>query len=190
MCFNENNLIWIDLETTSLDFNNGKILEISVLITDCYLNIISIINSIVIHQKDKYLNNMDKWNLNIHSNTGLIKKVKNSKINVLQAENLIINFLKKFVPKGVSPICGNTVAQDRKYICKYMPLLESYFNYRHIDVSTIKELLIRWIPNFNCYIKLNKHIAFFDIIESVYELIYYRSFLYLKNNSFLEFKRK
>ncbi len=164
---------------TGLDPKINKILEIATLITDYSLNIIKEGPNLFIYQKSKYLNNMNKWNYNIHKNSGLLNKVKNSNINEFIAEKLTINFLTKLVPKGVSPMCGNTISQDRRFLFKYMPILESYFNYRYIDVSTIKLLFNIWVPNFNNFIKRNKHSALLDIKESVNELLYYKN--YLKN---------
>ncbi len=173
---NNNNLIWIDLEMTGLNLEHNKIIEIATLITDINLNILDEGPNIVIYQEDKYILNMDKWNYNTHLNSGLIEKVKNSKFNELIAEKLTINFLKKWVIKGYSPMCGNTIYQDRRFLFKYMPTLESYFNYRYIDVSTIKLLLNNWIPNFKNFIKFNKHKALLDIKESISELMYYKNF--------------
>ncbi len=174
---NNSNLIWIDLEMTGLDPKYNKIIEIATLVTDINLNILCEGPNIIIYQKYKYILNMDKWNYNIHKKNGLIKKVKNSKFNEFIAEKLTINFLKKWVDKGYSPMCGNTVAQDRRFLFKYMPNLESYFNYRYIDVSTIKLILNNWIYNFDNFVKFNKHIALIDIKESVNELLFYKNFL-------------
>ncbi len=173
---NNINLIWIDLEMTGLNPECNRIIEIATLVTDINLNILDEGPNIVLYQKDKYILNMDKWNYKTHLKNGLIKKVKNSKFNELIAQNLTINFLKKWVIKGCSPMCGNTVYQDRRFLFKYMPILESYFSYRYIDVTTIKLLLNNWIPNFNNFIKLNKHIALLDIKESINELLFYKQF--------------
>ncbi len=179
----KDNLIWIDLEMTGLNPEYNRIIEIATLITDINLNIIVKGPNLVIYQKNKHLLNMNKWNFRIHKKTGLLYKVKNSIINEYMAENLTINFLKNYISKGCSPICGNTVSHDRRFLFKYMPKLESYFNYRHIDVSVLKELFNRWIPNFNNFSKNNLHKALSDIKESVNELLYYKLFLskYLKN---------
>ncbi len=179
MCFSNKNLIWIDLEMTGLNPDIDRILEIATLITDNNLNIIAEGPNIAIYQEEKYLNIMNKWNIKIHSKNGLIDRVKSSCICEFDAEKYTLNFLKKWVPKRVSPMCGNTVAQDRRFLFKYMPKLESYFHYRYIDVSTLKELMKRWNPrvffNFN---KKSIHNALFDIKESIYELLYYRKFLF------------
>ncbi len=173
----KNNLIWIDLEMTGLDPEKNRIIEIATLITDINLNIIVKGPNLVIYQKNKHLFNMNKWNLKIHTKTGLLNKVKKSFINEFIAEKLTINFLKNYIKKKSSPICGNTVAQDRRFLFKYMPKLESFFNYKYIDVSVFKELFNRWIPNFINFNKKNIHKALYDVEESVNELLYYKFFL-------------
>ncbi len=178
MHFNKNNLIWLDLEMTGLNPDINKIIEIATIITDSNLNILAEGPNLVIYQSDQCLNCMDKWNTIIHNGTGLINKVKNSCISEIKAENITLNFLKKWVPKKVSPICGNTIAQDRRFLFKYMPKLESYFNYRYIDVSTLKELIKRWLPNKLNFQKKNKHNALLDIKESIYELVFYRKYFF------------
>ncbi len=162
---------------TGLDPKYNKIIEIATLVTDINLNILDEGPNIVIYQKDKYILNMDKWNNNVHINSGLINKVKNSKFNEFIAEKFTINFLKKWVGKGFSPMCGNTISQDRRFLLKYMPNLELYFNYRSIDVSTFRLILNYWIMNFNNFVKINSHSALIDIKESVNELLYYKNFL-------------
>ncbi len=180
MSFIKGKLIWIDLEMTGLDPECNKIIEVATLITDINLNILAEGPNLVIYQKDKYLINMDKWNTVVHKNSGLIDKVRESLINEKKAEILTIKFLKKWIPKGVSPMCGNTVFQDRKFLFKYMPNLESYFFYRNIDVSTVKELVKIWflkdflISN----VKKKKHNALFDIKESIKELMYYKKYFF------------
>ncbi len=179
----EKNLIWIDLEMTGLNPDVDRIIEIATLVTDSNLNILSVGPNIVIFQKKEILDQMNEWNVNIHTSTGLLNKVKSSLINESDAEFFTISFLKKWVPKGISPICGSTVAQDRRFLFRYMPNLESYFNYRYVDVSTLKELIIRWFPKFK--INLNKkkrHTALSDIKYSVNELVYYRKYFF--NNNF------
>ncbi len=181
---NKENLIWLDLEMTGLNPDVDRILEIATLITDNNLNILSKGPNIIIFQEDILLNQMDEWNLNIHTTTGLLKKVQSSSINESEAEFLTIKFLKKWVSKGVSPICGSTIAQDRRFLFKYMPSLESYFNYRYIDVSTLKELIIRWFPNIKINLNIKKkHTALSDILNSIDELVYYRKYFF--NNNFL-----
>ncbi len=167
---------------TGLNPEINRIIEIATLITDSNLNIIAEGPNIVIYQENKYLDYMDNWNFKVHNSTGLLNKVKNSLINEFDAELVTIKFLKKWVPKGYSPICGSTVGQDRRFLFKYMPVLESYFHYRYIDVSTIKELVKRWFPNilFKFNYK-NKHNALFDIKKSICELLYYKKYFFKKN---------
>ncbi len=179
---NEKNLIWIDLEMTGLNPDKDRIIEIATLVTDSNLNILSEGPNMILFQKNVFLDKMDEWNLNIHTSTGLLNKVRNSLINENKAELKTIDFLENWVPKGFSPICGSTVAQDRRFLFKYMPNLESYFNYRYIDVSTLKELIIRWFPNVKLNLDRKKHhTALADIKYSVNELIYYRKH-FLSNN--------
>lgn len=175
MKFNKKNLIWIDLEMTGLNPKIHRIIEIATLITDTNLNIISEGPIIPIHQKKEDILIMDSWNTMIHTKNGLIKRVENSLYNEHQAESETILFLKKWVPIQASPICGNSVGQDRRFLFKYMPKLENYFHYRCIDVSTVKELAIRWNPKtYNKFKKKNNHRALEDIYESVMELDFYR----------------
>ncbi len=178
--YNENNLIWIDLEMTGLNPSEHRIIEIAILITDNYLNILMEGPNIVIFQKNKYLFKMNEWNYNIHKNNGLIKEVIKSNISEFKAEKIIINFLKNIVPKKSSPICGNTVAQDRRFLFKYMPKLESYFNYKYIDVTSFREVFNRWLPNIFLKKKKykNMHRALFDIRNSIKELNYYKKFFF------------
>ncbi len=175
------NLIWIDLEMTGLNPNQDRILEIATLITDINLNILAEGPNLFIYQKNKYLINMNKWNKLIHNGSGLVDKVKESLIDESKAELLTIKFLKKWVPCNVSPMCGSTVFHDRRFLFKYMPNLESYFFYRCIDVSTIKELIKIWYSNnLFVYNKKNKHNALFDVKESVRELLYYKKYFFKK----------
>ncbi len=182
--YDSNNLIWIDLEMTGLNPDKDKIIEISTIVTNSNLNILDIGPSIVIHQNNKYLDKMNNWNLNVHNFNGLIDKVKKSTFNELYAEFNTLLFLKKWVPKYCSPMCGNTIFQDRRFLFKYMPKLESYFHYRNIDVSTLKELIRRWFPNKkNNLNKKNCHNSLFDIKNSIYELKYYRNKYLICGNS-------
>lgn len=175
LAMNKNNLIWIDLEMTGLNPENDVIIEIATVVTDKNLNIISTGPSLAINQSDKYLDNMDSWNTNQHNNSGLIKRVIKSDISVTQAEKQTLEFLSKYVKKGISPMCGNTVSQDRRFLYKYMPKLEKFFHYRHIDVSTLKHLCSLWSPNIAKSIKKeSKHLALDDVFDSIQELKYYR----------------
>ena len=180
---NSNNLIWIDLEMTGLNPVTDRIIEIATIVTDSNLNILAEGPVIAIHQSDELLALMDDWNKNTHGKSGLIERVRQSTVNEQQAEQQTIEFLKQWVPANSSPICGNTIGQDRRFLFNYMPNLESYFHYRYLDVSTIKELAKRWKPEILKGItKQNTHQALDDIRDSIAELIYYRQhFFKLKN---------
>ena len=176
MSLNDSNLIWIDLEMTGLEPATDRIIEIATLVTDKELNIIGEGPVIAIHQSDEVLAAMDDWNQKHHGQSGLIERVKASSYTEAQAIKETIEFLKDFVPAGKSPICGNSVGQDRRFLNKYMRELEDYFHYRNIDVSTIKELVNRWQPEIQQgFKKQNTHQALLDIQESIAELVYYRS---------------
>lgn len=168
-------LIWIDLEMTGLNPDIDVIIEIATVVTDKDLNILAQGPVLAVYQSDEILANMDEWNQKHHGASGLINRVKSSRINDIEAERLTIEFLKQWVPENTSPICGNSIGQDRRFLYRYMPRLEAYFHYRNIDVSTLKELAARWAPEvkegFN---KESTHQALDDIIESIEELRYYR----------------
>ncbi|XBC44352.1 MAG: oligoribonuclease [Buchnera aphidicola (Schlechtendalia peitan)] len=175
MNIDKKNLIWIDLEMTGLNPNQHKIIEIATLITNINLKIISIGPIIAIKQSNSQLKQMNTWNHKTHKKSGLLNRVKKSLHNEKLAEIQTIFFLKNWVPKNTSPMCGNTISTDRQFLFKYMPTLEKYFHYRQIDVSTIKELAIRWnLKLYENFKKKNNHIAINDLIESVNELKYYR----------------
>lgn len=175
MTANASNLIWIDLEMTGLDPEQDRIIEIATLVTDADLNILAEGPVFAVHQSDAQLALMDDWNVNTHTNSGLVERVKASQHDERKAELATIEFLKKWAPANSSPICGNSVGQDRRFLFKYMPELEVYFHYRYLDVSTLKELARRWkpeiLPGFK---KQGTHQAMDDIRESVAELAYYR----------------
>ena len=169
------NLIWIDLEMTGLNPDTDLIIEIATVITDKDLNILAEGPALAVHQPEAALLAMDDWNQKHHGESGLIDRVKFSQINAEAAEAMTIGFLKNWVPEQTSPMCGNTIGQDRRFLVKYMPKLEAYFHYRSIDVSTLKELAARWAPNLkDGFKKETKHEALADIIESIEELRYYR----------------
>ena len=169
------NLIWIDLEMTGLVPEKDVIIEIATVVTDADLNVVAEGPSIAIHQSDDYLNNMDEWNTNQHSKSGLVKRVRESKITSKKAEKQTIDFLIEYVSPGVSPMCGNSICQDRRFLYNYMPNLEIFFHYRHIDVSTLKELAIRWKPKvISTSNKRTKHLALSDVYDSINELKHYR----------------
>jgi len=168
-------LIWIDLEMTGLNPDTDLIIEIATIVTDKNLNIVAQGPVLALHQSDEALAAMDEWNQTHHGQSGLIDRVKASTINNAEAEQLTIEFLKLWVPENSSPICGNSIGQDRRFLYRYMPKLEAYFHYRSIDVSTLKELAARWAPEVkDGFIKESTHQALDDIIESIEELRYYR----------------
>ena len=169
------NLIWIDLEMTGLDPDKEKIIEIATLVTDSDLNIIAEGPNLAVRQSDGLLDGMDDWNQRHHSKTGLIEKVKNSRIDDKEAERQTIEFLVQYSEKGASPMCGNSICQDRRFLANYMPELEEFFHYRNLDVSSIKELVRRWKPEIlEGLVKKGTHIAMDDIKDSVIELVHYR----------------
>jgi oligoribonuclease len=172
---NDENLIWIDLEMTGLDPNSDVIIEIATIVTDKNLNIVDEGPSIVIHQADEVMDNMDEWCTTQHGKSGLTDRVRNSAISEETAENLTLAFLRQYVSEGKSPMCGNSICQDRRFLARYMPRLEMYFHYRNLDVSSLKELTSRWAPDKKMtYTKESKHLAMDDIKDSIDELRYYR----------------
>jgi len=175
MALDSQNLIWIDLEMTGLDPDNDLIIEIATVITDKNLNVLAQGPVMAVHQSDAALAAMDDWNQQHHGQSGLIDRVKASPYSDAQAEQLTIDFLKQWVPENTSPICGNSIGQDRRFLYRYMPKLEAYFHYRNIDVSTLKELAARWAPEVkDGFNKESTHQALDDILESIAELQYYR----------------
>ena len=168
-------LIWIDLEMTGLDPETDLIIEIATVVTDKDLNILAQGPVIAVHQSNEALAAMDDWNQKHHGQSGLIDRVKASKTSAAEAEQETIDFLKQWLPANASPICGNSVGQDRRFLVRYMPKLEAYFHYRSIDVSTLKELAARWAPEIkDGFKKASSHQALDDILESIEELRYYR----------------
>ena len=170
----KDNLVWIDLEMTGLDPEKEKIIEIATLITDSDLNIIAEGPNLVIFQRSELIDAMDDWNQIQHGSSGLIEQVSKSDITEQVAEIETLDFISKYVGEKVSPMCGNTVSHDRRFLSKYMPRLESYFNYRHIDVSSFKEVAVRWMNEAQVYEKKGSHRAMGDIKESVAELKFYK----------------
>ena len=169
------NLIWIDLEMTGLDPLQERIIEIATVVTDSELNVVAEGPSIAINQSEKLLQAMDEWNTNQHGKSGLTEKVRKSSVTEAQAEAATLEFLKQWVPEGVSPMCGNSIGQDRRFLVRYMPELADYFHYRNLDVSTLKELVKRWKPELiNGFNKKGSHLAMDDIYDSIKELAYYR----------------
>lgn len=172
---NENNLIWIDLEMTGLNPQKDVIIEMATVVTDAQLNILAEGPVVAIHQPDPILEAMDEWNTRQHGGSGLTERVRQSAVSVRQAEQMTLDFLANWVPVGVSPMCGNSICQDRRFMARYMPRLEAFFLYRNLDVSTLKELAKRWQPNIlDGFTKQSSHLALNDIIDSIEELKYYR----------------
>ncbi len=173
------NLVWMDLEMSGLDPEENTILEIATLITNCNLEVIAEGPVIAIHQTDELLDSMDQWNTNCHKKTGLTERVRQSAFYMRDAEMRSLDFIKKHVDQNASPLCGNTIWQDRRFLIKYMPELENYFHYRNIDVSSFKEIFSRWYPDLPVFEKKKVHSAIKDIRESIDELIYYRSTIFV-----------
>jgi len=170
-----NNLIWIDLEMTGLDTQNDLIIEIATIVTDANLNVLAEGPVLAIHQSDSILDGMDEWNTKQHGKSGLIQRVKESSVTAEQAEKATLEFLAEFITAKTSPMCGNSICQDRRFLARCMPALEDYFHYRNLDVSTLKELAKRWLPSVaSGFKKKGAHLALDDIKESIEELRYYR----------------
>ena len=175
MTQNINNLIWIDLEMTGLDPQNDRIIEIATIVTDAHLVILEEGPVLAIHQPDEILNAMDEWNTRQHGQSGLVERVRTSTVTEAEAEALTIEFLRQYVPASASPMCGNSICQDRRFLARCMPELERYFHYRNLDVSTLKELGRRWAPDvMKGFNKNSTHLALDDIRDSIAEMVYYR----------------
>ncbi len=177
----DQNLIWIDLEMTGLKPDTDRIIEIAVVVTDPHLTVRIEGPVFAVHQSDEMLNGMDAWNKGTHGRSGLIDRVKASTVDEDQAVQAVIAFLKQYVPANKSPMCGNSICQDRRFLANYMPKLEAFFHYRNLDVSTLKELAKRWKPGLaEGFKKAQKHTALADIHESIDELVYYREHFLVK----------
>ena len=172
---NEMNLVWVDMEMTGLEPDTDRIIEVAVVVTDMHLNVLAEGPVMVVHQSDAVLDGMDAWNKGTHGRSGLIDRVKASSIDEISAQAQIRAFLQQYVAANKSPMCGNTICQDRRFMVRGMPKLEAFFHYRNLDVSTLKELCRRWRPELVAgFKKHQKHTALADIIESIEELKYYR----------------
>lgn len=181
MAQDPDNLIWIDLEMTGLNTQVDRILEIATVITDSLLNVLAEGPVLAIHQSDQLLAAMDDWNKKQHAKSGLIERVRASELNEREAELRTLEFLSQYVPKGKSPMCGNSICQDRRFLHRCMPELEDYFHYRNLDVSTLKELARRWYPGIaRGFSKDSSHLALDDVYDSINELRYYRERLFVK----------
>ena len=175
MAQESDNLIWLDMEMSGLSPDNDRILELAAVVTDAELNVLAESPVLVVHQSEAVLTGMDAWNQSTHSRSGLIGKVKSSTLDEEAASAIMLEFLKQHVPAGKSPMCGNSICQDRRFMARYMPELEAYFHYRNLDVSVFKELARRWRPTiYSGFKKASKHEALADIYESIDELKYYR----------------
>jgi oligoribonuclease len=175
MAADQNNLIWIDMEMTGLQPDSDRIIEIALLVTDAQLATVAEGPVLVVHQPDEVLDAMDSWNKSTHKKTGLIERVRASKMVEAEAERAALEFLEQHVPANASPMCGNSICQDRRFLARWMPRLESHFHYRNLDVSTLKELVRRWKPELmKGFTKEGRHEAMADILESIEELKFYR----------------
>jgi len=176
MAQDQNALIWLDMEMTGLKPDSDRIIEMAMVITNSQLELIAESAVWVVHQADAVLDAMDDWNKNTHGKSGLVQKVRDSVLSEGEVEEQALQFLKRHVPKGKSPMCGNSICQDRRFMARYMPELEAYFHYRNLDVSTLKELCKRWTPDIAKGVKKGgKHEALADIYESIEEMKYYRA---------------
>jgi len=171
----QNNLAWLDMEMTGLDPDRDRIIEVAIVVTDAQLNAVAESPVLIVHQADSVLEAMDDWNKSTHARSGLIDKVKASTLAEAEVEQQYLDFLAQHLPSGASPMCGNSICQDRRFLARHMPRLEAYFHYRNLDVSTLKELVKRWKPDLaKGLTKHGKHEALADIYESIEELKYYR----------------
>ena len=178
------NLIWIDLEMTGLDPQTDLIIEIATIVTDSQLNLLAEGPVLALHQSDATLTAMDDWNRKQHSKSGLVDRVRASRIDAREAERQTLEFLRQHVPPGQSPMCGNSICQDRRFMARCMPELEAYFHYRNLDVSTLKELGRRWFPErIKGFNKSSTHLALQDIRDSIDELRFYRERLFVSTGS-------
>ena len=169
-----NNLAWIDMEMTGLQPDSDRVIEIAMLVTDPQLNVLATGPVLVVHQPQEVLEAMDSWNRSTHAKTGLVERVRASTLDEAEVERQALAFLAAHVPPNTSPMCGNSICQDRRFLARWMPKLEAHFHYRNLDVSTLKELVRRWKPELKGFSKEGKHEALADILESIEELKFYR----------------
>jgi len=175
MAQDANNLIWLDMEMTGLEPDTDRIIEVAMVVTDSQLNVLAESPVVAIHQPDSIMDGMDDWNKATHGRSGLIERVKASALTEAAAESILLDFMRQYVPERTSPMSGNSICQDRRFMARGMPKLEAYFHYRNLDVSTLKELVKRWKPEIaKGFVKHGKHEALADIHESIEELRYYR----------------
>jgi oligoribonuclease len=176
MSRDNDNLIWIDLEMTGLDTRRDRIIEIATIVTDKQLAVLAEGPVVAVHQPDAVLEAMDEWNTRQHNASGLVERVRQTRTDEREAERLTLEFVAGYVDKGCSPMCGNSICQDRRFLARLMPELEAYFNYRNLDVSSVKEMVKRWAPDIAAgFTKESKHLALDDIRDSIDELRYYRA---------------
>lgn len=175
MAQDNNNLIWIDMEMSGLNPENDRIIEVALVMTDSQLNVVAEAPVLVVSQPEAVLDAMDSWNKSTHAKSGLIEKVKASRLTEAEVEARMVIFLQEHIPPGISPMCGNSICQDRRFLARWMPQLEVYFHYRNLDVSSLKELVKRWKPEIAAGLtKQCKHEALADIYDSIAEMKYYR----------------
>ena len=180
----DNRLIWLDMEMTGLNPLTDKVLELAIVVTDAHLNTIAEAPVLVVHQSDELLEGLDAWNTSTHGRSGLTEKVRASTLNEQDVAAQMLEFLKIYIGPNKSPMCGNSICQDRRFMAQHMPELEKYFHYRNLDVSTLKELARRWQPKvYDGFKKATKHTALADVYESIDELKHYREFLFVKTSS-------
>lgn len=172
----ENRLLWVDMEMSGLSPDTDRVLEVAIVVTDAELNVVAEGPVIAVHQDDSVLDGMDAWNRSTHARSGLTVRVRESRVDEAQAERQMLDWAARYVPAGRSPMCGNSICQDRRFMARWMPRLESFFHYRNLDVSTLKELARRWKPDvFRTFEKKSRHEALADIYESIAELRHYRA---------------